>query len=237
MRNRNLVVPLALVLALMSAAGVLLYTRNVRSEASAGGPTAPVVVAAVDVPAGTQFDELISRNDLVVEEIPTDYIVPGAVADVEELRGTTAAQPLLKGEQVSADRVAELGTVPGGGLGIPDGFSAISMQLPAAQSVGASLNRGDRVRVFATFHGVGAEGKSTTVALLPDVLVLEAVALGESETRAPNVMLTLAVEPEDAAKFAFAQDTATIWVNLLAPDDKGAPPPPVTINDATKVTV
>jgi pilus assembly protein CpaB len=237
MRNRNLVVPLALVLALMSAAGVLLYTRNVRSEAAAGGPTAPVVVAAVDVPAGTQFDELIASNELVVQQIPTDYIVPGAVADVEELAGTTAAQPLLKGEQVSADRVAELGSVPGGGLGIPEGFSAFSMQLPAAQSVGASLHRGDHVRVFATFHGVGPNGKSTTVALLPDVLVLEAVALGESETRAPNVMLTLAVESEDAAKLAFAQDTATIWVNLLAPDDKDTAVEPVTITEVTKAEV
>lgn len=233
MRNRNLVVPLAIVLALMSAAGVLLYTRNVRSEAEAGGPTAPVVVAAVDVPAGTQFDELIADGDLVTQQIPTDYVVPGAVADVEELRGTTASQPLLEGEQVSADRVAELGSVPGGGLGIPEGFSAISMQLPAAQSVGATLHRGDRVRVFATFHGVGSGGKSRTVALLPDVLVLEAIALGESETRAPNVMLTLAVEPDDAAKLAFAQDTSTIWVNLLAPDERGPAPAPVTLADVT----
>jgi Flp pilus assembly protein CpaB len=185
------------------------------------------------VPAGTQFDELIDGGDLVTQQIPTDYVVPGAIADVEELRGTTAAQPLLEGEQISADRVAELGTVPGGGLGIPEGFSAISMQLPAAQSVGASLHRGDHIRVFATFHGVGSGGNSTTVALLPNVLVLDAVALGESETRAPNVMLTLAVTPEDAAKFAFAQDTATIWVNLLAPDDKGKAPAPVSLNEAT----
>ena len=236
MRSRNLVVPLALVLALMSAAGVLLYTRNVRTEAGAGGPTTPVVVAAVDVPAGTQFDELIDDGDLVTQQIPTDYVVPGAIADVEELRGTTAGQPLLEGEQISADRVAELGTVPGGGLGIPEGFSAISMQLPAAQSVAASLHRGDHVRVFATFHGVGSGGISTTVALLPNVLVLDAVALGESESRAPNVMLTLAVTPEDAAKFAFAQDTATIWVNLLAPDDKDKAPAPVSLNDATNVS-
>jgi Flp pilus assembly protein CpaB len=235
MRNRNLVVPLALVLALMSAAGVLLYTRNVRSEAGSGGPTTPVVVAAVDVPAGTQFDELIAKNELVIQQIPTDYVVPGAVADVEELAGTTAAQPLLEGEQVSADRVAELGTVPGGSLGIPDGFSAISMQLPAAQTVGASLHRGDHVRIFATFHGVGSGGKSTTVALLDNVLVLDAVALGGTETRAPNVMLTLAVTPEDAAKFAFAQDTSTIWVNLLAPDDKERPPAPVGLEEATAV--
>jgi Flp pilus assembly protein CpaB len=233
MRNRNLVVPLSIVLAMMSAAGVLLYTRNVRSEAASGGPTAPVVVAAVDVPAGTQFDELIAEGDLVTRQIPTSYVVPDAVADVEDLRGTTAAQPLLEGEQVSADRVAELGSVPGGSLGIPEGFSAISMQLPAAQTVGASLHRGDHVRVFATFHGVGTGGKSKTVALLPDVLVLDALSLGESETRAPNVMLTLAVEPEDAAKFAFAQDTSTIWVNLLAPDDRGVPPAPVTLADAT----
>ena len=89
------------------------------------------------------------------------------------------------------------------------------------------------MRVFATFHGVGSGGKSRTVALLPDVLVLEAIALGESETRAPNVMLTLAVEPDDAAKLAFAQDTSTIWVNLLAPDDRGPAPAPVTLADVT----
>jgi hypothetical protein len=96
MRNRNLVVPLALVLALMSAAGVLLYTRNVRSEAGSGGPTTPVVVAAVDVPAGTQFDELIAKNELVIQQIPTDYVVPGAVADVEELAARPPPSPSWK---------------------------------------------------------------------------------------------------------------------------------------------
>ena len=151
MRRQTLVIPIALLLAVMAAAGVVLYTMNVKEEATTGGPTSTVVVASEDVPAGTELDPLIEEGKLVEQEIPKNYIVPGAVGSLEELQGRTVSQPLVEGEQILANRIDELGTVEGGSLGIPDGFTAYTVELRPEQTVANVLNRGDRVRVFATF--------------------------------------------------------------------------------------
>ena len=105
MRRQTLVIPIALLLAVMAAAGVVLYTMNVKEEATTGGPTSTVVVASEDVPTGTELDPLIEQGKLVEQEIPKNYIVPGAVGSLEELQGTTVSQPLLEGEQILASRI------------------------------------------------------------------------------------------------------------------------------------
>ena len=119
MRRQTLVIPIALLLAVMAAAGVVLYTMNVKEEATTGGPTSTVVVASEDVPTGTELDPLIEQGKLVEQEIPKNYIVPGAVGSLEELQGTTVSQPLLEGEQILASRIAELGSVKVGRSGSP----------------------------------------------------------------------------------------------------------------------
>ena len=229
MRRQTLVIPIALLLAIMAAAGVVLYTMNVKEEATTGGPTSTVVVASEDVPAGTELDPLIEEGKLVEQEIPKNYIVPGAVASLEELQGRTVSQPLVEGEQILANRIDELGTVQGGSLGIPDGFTAYTVELRPEQTVANVLNRGDRVRVFATFSE--KSGARASVALLPDVKVLAVSSDGDPEQQAAtNQLVTLAVTPDDAAKLAlFGQDTGSLWLNLLPPDaPKDQVPEPFT---------
>ena len=232
MRRQTLVIPIALLLAVMAAAGVVLYTMNVKEEATTGGPTSTVVVASVDVPTGTELDPLIEQGKLVEQEIPKNYIVPGAVGSLEELQGTTVSQPLLEGEQILASRIAELGSVKGGTIGIPEGFSAFTMELRPEQTVANVLNRGDHVRVFATF--AEKSGARASVALLPDVEVLAVSSEGdpESQQAAMNQLVTLAVTADDAAKLAlFGQDTGSLWLNLLPPDAGNDIPAPFTDTD------
>jgi pilus assembly protein CpaB len=229
MRRQTLVIPIALLLAIMAAAGVVLYTMNVKEEATTGGPTSTVVVASEDVPAGTELDPLIEEGKLVEQEIPKNYIVPGAVGSLEELQGRTVSQPLVEGEQILANRIDELGTVQGGSLGIPDGFTAYTVELRPEQTVANVLNRGDRVRVFATFSE--KSGARASVALLPDVKVLAVSSDGDPEQQAAtNQLVTLAVTTDDAAKLAlFGQDTGSLWLNLLPPDaPKDQVPEPFT---------
>lgn len=229
MRRQTLVIPIALLLAVMAAAGVVLYTMNVKEEATTGGATSTVVVASEDVPAGTELDPLIEEGKLVEQEIPKNYIVPGAVGSLEELQGRTVSQPLVEGEQILANRIDELGTVEGGSLGIPDGFTAYTVELRPEQTVANVLNRGDRVRVFATFSE--KSGARASVALLPDVKVLAVSSDGDPEQQAAsNQLVTLAVTPDDAAKLAlFGQDTGSLWLNLLPPDaPKDQVPEPFT---------
>jgi pilus assembly protein CpaB len=228
MRRQTLVIPIALLLAVMAAAGVVLYTMNVKEEATTGGPTSTVVVASQDVPTGTELDPLIEQGKLVEQEIPKNYVVPGAVGSLEELQGTTVSQPLLEGEQILASRISELGSVKGGTIGIPEGFSAYTMELRPEQTVANVLNRGDHVRVFATF--ATKSGARASVALLPDVEVLAVSTDGDPEQKTTtNQLVTFAVTADDAAKLAlFGQDLGSLWLNLLPPGDDGKVPDPFT---------
>ena len=232
MRRQTLVIPIALLLAVMAAAGVVLYTMNVKEEATTGGPTATVVVASEDIPVGTQLDAFIKDGKLIEQQIPENYIVPGAVGSLEELQGRTVSQPLLEGEQILANRIAELGSVPGGTIGIPVGLSAFTIELRPEQTVANTLNRGDHVRVFATFADKG--GARASVPLLPDVMVLSIQTLGSDETKtaSSNALVTLAVSSDDAAKLAlFGQDTGSLWLNLLPPDARDDVPAAFTEED------
>ena len=93
------------------------------------------------------------------------------------------------------------------------------MELRPEQTVANVLNRGDHVRVFATF--AEKSGARASVALLPDVKVLAVSSDGgdQEQQAATNQLVTLAVTPDDAAKLAlFGQDTGSLWLNLLPPD-------------------
>jgi pilus assembly protein CpaB len=234
MKMRNLALPAALLLAVLAAAAMLLYTTTVKHEAASGGDTLSVVVATQDVRAGTQLDALIDDGTLTVQQIPKSYVAPGAITSLDELSGKTNSQPIVQGEQVLSNRIAELGTTLGGGLGIPEGYTAISIQLPSPQGVGQAVHRGDHVQIFATFHGLGDGSQTKTVALIPDVEVLDAFSLGTEEAKSDNILFTFALKAEDAGKLTFGIDNASVWLSLLPPDAKGQTIPPVTLGNVTK---
>ncbi len=234
MKMRNLALPAALLLAVLAAAAMLLYTTTVKHDAATGGNTIAVVVATQDVRAGTQLDGLIDDGTLTVQEIPKNYVAPGAITSLDDLRGKTSSQPIVRGEQVLSNRIAELGSTLGGGLGIPDGYTAISVQLPTPQGVGQAVHRGDHVQIFATFHGLGNGSETKTVTLIPDVEVLDAVGQGTDQAKSDNILFTFALKPLDAGRLTFGIDNASVWLTLLPPDAKGQTIPPVTLGNVSK---
>ena len=234
MKMRNLALPAALLLAVLAAAAMLLYTSTVKHDSSTDVNTFTVVVFMQYFPAGTQLDALIDNGTPTTQQIPQNYVAPGALTSLDDLRGTTNSQAIVKGEQVIKDRIAELGAVEGGSLGIPDGYTAMTVQLQSAEGVGQAVTRGDHVRVLATFHGLGTATEVKTVALIQDVQVLDAVTLGDGESKSDNVLYTLAVSPQDAGKLAYAIDNATVYFSLLPPGGKVAPMQPVTTANVAK---
>ncbi len=61
MKSRGLVVAIAVVLAVLAAVGVIVYTSSVRDTAITEGTT-PVIASSQDIPSGTQLDPLIASN-------------------------------------------------------------------------------------------------------------------------------------------------------------------------------
>jgi len=239
MRSRGLVVVLALLLAAGATAAVFLYVRGVREEARTGGELVRVIVPTQDIPAGTQLDPLIQQGAFRELELPRDAVVVGAVTDLSQLRGQTATSAILAGEQIPTQRLSS-GALPGGALGLTEGYQAVTVSLSAEQIVGPALQRGAHVTVYASFSGVdtralkgGAVPAPTQVRGIPglvmplvhEVRVLDVLRPGvaEGEQAADQgALVTLELLPVDAEKVVFAQQNGRLWLGLIAPEDVGA---------------
>jgi pilus assembly protein CpaB len=260
MRSRGLVVVLALILATLATAGVFLYARGVKEDAKTGGTLVTVIVSKVDVPTNTFLNDLISNGDFTTLEVPKDAVINDAVTSVDELRNKRNSVPIFAHEQIPISRLQGGGEVPGGILGIPDGYQAITISLAAPRAVGSSMVAGDNVTIYATFSDVDSSqlkkgGTTTTttekttfsvdetVVLVPEAQILRVVRPNTTEGSfgqqtqqdlEGNVSVTLALLPEDAQKFVFALEQGAIWLSLLPPDQKGVPEKPVSYAQVLK---
>lgn len=149
MRSRGLVVAIAIVLAVVAAAAVILYTNQVREDAF-GDESGTVVVAAQDIPAGTQLDGLITQGVFETIRVPNAARVEGAITNLEALRGQTTTAPVLAREQIPASRLSS-GTPTQSNVGVEEGHVGLAVTLGGPQAGAGTVQIGDSVVVFATF--------------------------------------------------------------------------------------
>lgn len=224
MRSRGLVVAVAFMLAMSATFVVYLYMRGLEKKTT-GGEMVAVVVATEDIPAGTQLDELLAEDRFETRRVPEDAVVRGAVMSFDDLEGRETSAPVLAGEQISTTRLRGSEQLPGGMLGIPNGYQALTLPLETPRLAGGAIQNGDRITVYGTFTNIASEqgnSPAATVTLVADVEVLDVTAQQVTgETNQTTEMVTLALKPKDAQAVVFAQEQGTIWMTLLPPNEKG----------------
>jgi Flp pilus assembly protein CpaB len=149
MRSRGLVVAIAIVLAVVAAAAVILYTNQVREDAL-GDEATTVVVSTVDILPGSPLDPLIASQTFETIRVPNNALVDGAVQSVEALRGQTATAPILAREQIPASRLSS-GQSDISRVGVSEGHVGVAIQLEGQRAVAGAVQLGDSVSVFVTF--------------------------------------------------------------------------------------
>jgi Flp pilus assembly protein CpaB len=233
MKSRAMTVGLAMLLAFLATAGVFLYVRNVREQATSGSDTVRVVASTTDIPAGTELDPLITNGVFTTRVVREKDVIAGALVNVEQLRGRTAAYPILAGEQVTPARLRGAAQAPGGLLGIPSGHQALSLSLEPQQLVGGAVQTGDRVAVYGTVDIEFQEGSkprlTVTRVLVPEVEVLRAVTPAQGAAAGQNKsVIVLALKAYDAELVLHVHERGKVWLGLLPPNEKGTRPRLVT---------
>lgn len=240
MRERGLVVVIAIALAALATGGLFLYANNVRQDAKTGGELTTVIVSNGDISTGTRLDPLLAQGAFHELSVPLDAKVDGAVTSPEQLKGKITAEPILAGEQIPAARLqGSSSQLPGGALGIPDGYQAFTFPVQQSSAVGGALNRGDHVQVYGSFGPVPVQhGKTTTATstqtttVVPDAMVLDLVDSDPSTHSATKVIfVTLALTPVEAQKVALtvSGSQSRVWLGLLPPGQTGEIQKPTTI--------
>jgi Flp pilus assembly protein CpaB len=168
MRSRGLVVAIAVVLAVLAAVGVIVYTNQVKNSATTED-TVAVIVSNQDIPASTELDPLLTQGVFKQIRVPKDALVAGAVVTLDQLQGKVTSAPILANEQIPLSRLGE-GTA--NLLGISSGHMALSMQLDSPPGGNGHVQAGDAVSVFVTF----SKGTPIQYKTLKDMISKQALA-------------------------------------------------------------
>jgi Flp pilus assembly protein CpaB len=254
MKSRGLVVGVALVLAVVAAGAIFLYTNGVKNNAVGAGAAADVIVATKDIPANTALSPLIQKGVFKSIRVPINAVVKGAVTDTAQLQNQTSTATIFANEQIPTTRLSS-GTSSTDSLGLSAGNLAISVKVSGPDGVNGAITRGSWVTVYTTFSnirflpGTTAQAQiqqaikqstggqvatlpSLTLTLIPAARVVDIVnppldASGQSTGGA--VTLTLDLTAKDAQNLVYAENNGTVSFGLLPASDQSGHPMPFSV--------
>ena len=186
-------------LALVTALAVSGLLGRARTAAAKYGSPRSVVVATRDIRVGAA----VGDGDVEVRSLPGSLLPPDSIGDAGQARGRVAVVPVFEGEAVLRRQLAPSG-LSGASALLPPGKRGISV---AAGPTAAKLTKGDTVDVLATFDPATAPGNEPTFP----------VAAGASVIDVSAEAVTIAVDPEEAKRVAFAIAHGAVTVVLSSP--------------------
>jgi pilus assembly protein CpaB len=242
--GRVLAIVAALVLAGIATYAITTYIRGIEDRAFADAELVEVFVAQQEIPQGLSAAAAGEAGLIERGTIPSRNLPEGAITSLEQISGLVSAERILTNEVLVRGRWIDPSDASVAAIEIPENFEAISVQVEVPPGVAGFIRGGDQVSLIATLEIPGEqtiEEDGTIVEAPPDIrtqyllqgiqvltvgqrVVTEEGADGVQESAA-QVLLTVALEPEDAEKLVFAIQNASLYFTLL-PD--GAEPADTT---------
>lgn len=221
------VVVAGVVVALLGMVLVFTYAGRVRAGAGVSGAAGTAYVATNDIPAGTRWEDMVGA--LKKKDVPADVRPATAVATTSQLNGKAAIRGIAKGEIVTT---TQFNTSSSGGLDIPAGKNAVTINLTVPQAVARYIQPGADTNVYVSYKNLPTAGNpadsNVTKLLLSNIKVLanqpmQAPTAEAADAAAANqgneVLLTLSLSPDEAEKLIFAKENGSLHLGLVHPGD------------------
>lgn len=237
MKNRAIIIILAVLLALVGSAGVFLYVRSADSRAIAGQQAVTVLVAKDRIPVGTTAESLMKLVEQ--QQMPKSTVPANALSELDTtIADLVTSAEIAEGQLVTKAMFTEEASLAKG-ISIPDGMIAVTVPTEAWQRAGGLIQKGSKVAVFDTFTVM--EGKGNTPAgdglskqyehnqstrlLLSSVEVLSVVdeKKAAEDGDIGKAIVTVAVKQTDAERLIHGQQTGTLYFALLGGKSEIAP--------------
>jgi Flp pilus assembly protein CpaB len=214
-------------LAAVGAIFVFLYVVSYRNDVQRGAGLVTVLVAARDIPAGTDGSAVAGSGYLRKATVLRRNVVPGAISSPNQISTLAAAELIPMGEQITVRQfhsAAQQGVL----ASISGNLRAMTLPGQANQLLAGIAQNGDHVDVLANIKytirpsngsSSSAGGDISGVAsrvLLRNLLVLRAASnstaggIGSGNTTS----VTLALTDGQAQKLFFASQNGTWWLTL-----------------------
>ena len=221
---------LALLLASLAALLTYYYINERIGEVAEKVTPLKVLIAKKNIKRG----EILNIDKVLISEIPSAYIMPGAISASTEAglkeqwqEGTNqlAIVPIAKGEQILPNKLSEI--LPGFASVIPKGKRIIALEFSSAAAVGGHIKPGNQVDILASFkHQYKGDNRTTVVNLAQNIMI---AAVSESTLSNKkngfkskqdllgahsNINVSLIVTPQQALKINLAQVEGKISLSL-----------------------
>jgi pilus assembly protein CpaB len=229
-KRSNGVVVGGIIVALLGMVLVFTYAGRVRAGAGVSGAAGTAYVATNDIPAGTRWEDMVGA--LKKRDVPADVRPATAVTTTNQLDGKSSIQSIAKGTIVTT---TQFNTSSSGGLDIPAGQNAVTINLGVPQAVARYIQPGAETNVYVTYKGLPTASNpadnTVTKLLLSNVKVLaNQPLLAQSEETAEaasspaaaaggEILLTMALTPDQAEQLIFAKENGSLWLGLVHPGD------------------
>lgn len=230
MRARKSALLLSLVVALVGTLLVASYAKHSDANAAMAEVKVPVLVAKARIPAGTD-SKVVAAGMTQLVQMPKSIVPADALTDLKTVSDLVSVSDVFPGQVLVR---AGFGPAPdSGGLTIPKGMLAVSVQLGDPQRVAGFVLPGSEVAILDTHpvaggSSTGGQGPVETRTLFPRVTV---IAVGPTALQpppnaaatdkgVPAAILTLAVTQTDAERLVQATQTGKLYFALLSRDSK-----------------
>jgi pilus assembly protein CpaB len=202
-------------LGVVAAILIAVYLSGAKSDGGGGsvsGPNVPVVVANVEIPAGTKIDLSMVK----VTQIPSGAVLPNPFAKPEDVVNQVTTVRIVPGEQIISSKITGSGETitfegdPPLALVVSENMRAASVEVNSIVGAGGNVRPGDTVDVILTIKIKAGDSPTDTgndqiaATVLQDLKVLaidQAIAASQSEA------------PEDQKESDAAATTATLLVS------------------------
>ncbi len=212
--------------------------ERIKQQQRQAQPAKPSVQMAVVLVAGKDIPPQvpITPSDLMIKEMPVEYVQPGVVSSLDEAIGQIASTPIAAGEQILKTKLLPPGKI-GKSLSeiTPAGKRAISIPIDNMASIANLVRPGDHVDVLAfislpeiTTQSAGKTSEPRLISLFQNVEVLAVgsefsaatePAKKEQAKTAAGGTVTLALTPQEAALLSFVQEHGKIKLDLRSSED------------------
>jgi Flp pilus assembly protein CpaB len=220
-RIRNLALPLGL--AALAAILVGIYITSYRNSVTHGAGLVKVLVAARDIPAGTDGSTVAGGGYLKTQTVPRRALVPGSVTTAAPLTSLVAGGAIYKGEQITLRQFKPI--AQGGVFGKFSGTERLVV-VPGEprQVLAGTVAEGDHVDVVANVkYTVGQLDRATSRVVLRNLLVLKSPdesSGGSGSLGTPDsASITLAMTDKESQTMLWAMKNGA-WFLVLRPTSR-----------------
>ena len=225
-KRSNLIVTLGLAVFIVGAAATYLVVRSSDDGATSSAGKVSVLVAAKPIPAGTTGTNVVTQGLIKTKAVDATAKPATAITDASQLAGKTVTLGVAEGQVLTLDQFQQAQTRIGT-LKIPDGKTALALQLANVPGVAGFAGAGDRINIYGVVKP-GSDPKNPGGAahlILQNTEVLNVngttLAAAQGQPGGTGLVYLLAVTAAEAERLIYLSTFEQLYFSLVSKD---APP-------------